>query len=126
MYVVRILYPRTEGSRFNLQHYLDIHTPLGLGLLRSTTGVVPLKVEVDADPTQAGPSPIPFHCATSLYFKTEEDVAAFNSLSEHEDVAKQLSADFALYTTNPPVVSVARVVPVDPATHRPLDGTSAH
>ena len=125
MYVVRILYPRTEGSTFNLKHYLDVHTPLGLGLLRERTGVVPVRVEVDAEPNVAGAPAGAFHCASSLYFETEEDLAAFHSLSAMPDAAEQLAADFDEYTTNPPVISVAQVVGIDPRTHRALAAAPA-
>lgn len=120
MYVVRIMYPRTAGSTFNLQHYLDVHTPLGLGLLKSNTGVVPLRVEVDSHPIAAGPGPMPFHCASNLYFAEAAHVEAFKSLFANEATAKQLAADFDFYTTNHPVISVSKITEIDPQTHRPV------
>ena len=122
MYVVRIIYPRTEGSTFNLQHYLDVHTPLGLGLLKSNTGIVPIRVEVDAYPFAAGPDPMPFHCASNLYFAELAHVEAFKSLFANEESAKLLAADFDHYTTNHPLISISEITEIDPETHRPILG----
>ena len=120
MYAVRIMYPRTAGSTFNLRHYLDVHTPLGLGLLKSTYGVIPVRVEVDTEPIPLGAQPPPYHCASNLYFAELSHVEAFKALFAREDTAKQLAEDFQYYTTNHPVISVAKVLEVDPVKHVPL------
>ena len=120
MYAVRIMYPRTEGSTFNLRHYLDVHTPLGLGLLKSTYGISPVRVEVDAEPIPLGPQPPPYHCASNLYFTDFAHVEAFKALFARADTAKQLADDFQYYTTNHPVISVSKVLEVDPVKHVPF------
>ena len=117
MYVVRIQYPRTEGSTFNLKHYLDVHTPLGLGLLKSTYDVEPVRVEVDAEPMQLGPNPPLFHCASNLYFAELAHVEAFKGLFANEETARRLSADFDFYTSNHPVISISKIVEIDPVKH---------
>lgn len=113
MYVVRILYPRTPGSTFNLRHYIDVHTPLGLGLLKSNYGVSPVRVEIDAEPIALSPDPPPYHCTSSLYFGQLSDVEAFKALSTRADTAKMLADDFHFYTTNRPVISVSKLLLVD-------------
>ena len=120
MYAVRIMYPRTEGSTFNLRHYLDVHTPLGLGLLKSIYGVSPVRVEVDAEPIPLGGEPPPYHCGSHLYFAELSHVEAFKGLFAREDTAKQLADDFPYYTTNHPVISVHKLIEVDPVRHVPL------
>ncbi|HKR88592.1 MAG TPA: EthD family reductase [Phenylobacterium sp.] len=119
MYAIRIMYPRTKGSTFNLRHYLDVHTPLGLNLLKSTTGIEPARVEVDAEPIPLGPEDPPYHCASNLYFAELSHVEAFKSLFAREDTAKQLADDFPNYTTNHPVISVFKVLEIDPVKHVP-------
>lgn len=119
MYVVRILYPRTEDSDFNLKHYIEVHSPLGLGLLKSECDVIPVRVEIDTGPLPLGDNPPPFHCASHLYFSELAHVEAFKSLFAREDTAKLLSDDFELYTTNHPVISISELTNVDPITHAP-------
>lgn len=120
MYVVRVLYPRTVESTFNLRHYLDVHTPLGLGLLKKIHGVSPVKVEVDVEALPLGTDPAPFHCASHIYFEDLSDVEAFKALFAQQDVAQQLIDDFPNYTTNPPVISISEVRAIDPVRHVPL------
>lgn len=120
MYSVRILYPQTPGSEFNLDHYIRVHSPMGLGLLKSTFGIVPLRVEIDANPIAIGPELPAFHCASNLYFEKLADVEAFKELFARPETARILQDDFANYTTNHPVISVCEVVQIDPATHKPV------
>ncbi len=47
MYCVRISYPRQPGSKFNFDHYYNVHSPLGLAMVMKYGGIQPVKILVD-------------------------------------------------------------------------------
>ena len=117
MYAVRIAYPNA-GNSFNLDHYLQVHSPLGLGLLWTERGVKPARIEIDVEPAAlAQNEPPSYLCATNLYFSTLEEVNAFRSLFADPAISQRLKADFPNYTALPPVISVSKILSLDPETY---------
>jgi hypothetical protein len=42
---IRILYPNTQGSRFNMRYYFDKHMPVSIQLLSAHSGFKGVSVE---------------------------------------------------------------------------------
>ena len=117
MYCVRIVYPNKPGSKFDWQHYYDVHLPLGVGLLREYCGISPLKVEVDQHISADGKDAnAPYHCICSLYFNSKEEVDAMMGLFAIEDARRQLAEDWPKYTETDPALMVSETVMADPNT----------
>ncbi len=121
MHCVKILYPKTAGSSFNLKHYLDVHVPLGLGLLAKHTGIHASSVEIDVSPSGFTPgSKVPYHVLASVYFQRGSDAQAFLDLFKNEAIFKQLKADFPNYTKAEPEIMISEVIRVDPVSFKPV------
>ena len=103
MYCVSILYPNTPGSVFNLKHYLDVHMPLGIGLLQRQMGMVPQRIEVQAPGLGLDGAGAAYHCICNLYFEHQADVEKFAQLLQNEVAARLLQADWPNYTVAAPV-----------------------
>ena len=89
MHCVKVLYPNTPGSRFNLDHYLKVHVPLGLSLLQLHCGVVPIRIEAAANPYSLveGARP-PYHMIFSAYFTTKAEAESFKQLFGVEEAVR--------------------------------------
>ena len=103
MHCVSILYPNTPGSVFNLKHYLDVHMPLGIGLLQRHAGMVPQSIEVQAPGLGLDGAGATYHCICNLYFEHEADVEKFKQLLQAEVPGRLLQADWPNYTAAAPV-----------------------
>ena len=115
MYVVNVMYPNEPGSEFNMQHYLDVHMPMGIGLLHKLFGVKPRRVEVQGDtygPDRTSAS-AKYHCVCTLYFDTKEDADQFIGVFENEEAAVMLAADWPKYTVGEPVAFLGRSFELD-------------
>ena len=116
MYVVNVMYPNEPGSEFNMQHYLDVHMPMGVGLLHKLFGVKPRRVEIQADTYGADrtSATAKYHCVCVLYFDTKEEADQFTGVFENEEAAAMLAADWPNYTVGEPVVLLGRSFDLDP------------
>jgi uncharacterized protein (TIGR02118 family) len=115
MYCVKVLYPNKAGSSFNLKHYLDVHVPLGLGLLKKHCRTSARKIEVDVNPYGLTPQAhVPYHAIFSAYFDRKSDAAAFQQLFSIDEVVRELMADWPNYTEADPEIMISEVVEVDP------------
>lgn len=116
MHCVRILYPKGNGRPFDWEHYYNVHLPLGLGLLRTHTGAVPDRVEVEANGHAPDGGAGPYQCVCSLYFADQRGVEALVGLFGIESAARQLEQDWPNYTDVRPALLIAETVDVDPLT----------
>ncbi len=118
MYVVNVMYPNPPGSNstFNMQHYVDVHMAMGLGLLHRHYGVKPSRVEVIGDtygPDRTNRSAL-FHCFGMIYFDRKEDADRFIDLFNMKEPVRLLSADWPKYTPTDPVAVLGRSFTLDP------------
>jgi uncharacterized protein (TIGR02118 family) len=114
MYCVKVLYPKKPGSSFNLKHYLSVHVPLGLGLLKKHCGVSAQRVEVDANPYGLTPeAKVPYHAIFSAFFDKKSDAAAFQRLFSIDEVVRELMADWPNYTEADPEIMISEVITFD-------------
>ena len=121
MHCVKILYLRTPGWSFNLKHYLDVHVPLGLGLLAKHAGVHASSVEIDVNPTGLAPgSDVPYDALASVYFEKRSDAQAFLDMFKNDEIFRQLKADFPNYTKADPEILISEVIRVDPVSFKPV------
>lgn len=100
---ITILYPRTEGARFDMDYYLQKHMPLSIGYLRTHPGFRAVSVERGVAGGEPG-SHAPFVAVCQFLFETVDDfVAAF---TPH---AAELQADIPAYTDISPVIQISAV-----------------
>jgi EthD domain len=117
MYVARIVYPSSESGRFDLDHYRTVHGPLGLRLLRKHVGVEPHRWDLDTNARSPFPdAPPAYQCASSLYFRTEQEADRFMDLFGVAEAAEELTADLSKFTDVQPQITVCAVEEIDPAT----------
>src|SRR5262249_5499198 len=116
MYCVKILYPNKPGSSFNLKHLLEVHIPLGLGLLRKHCDVTPDRCEIDVNPYGLAPdAQVPYHALCSVYFGKNTDADAFQKLFAIEEAAREVKADWPNYTDADPQIMISEVIELDSA-----------
>jgi hypothetical protein len=115
MYAVHTMYPRTEGVSFDKEWWLDVHSPLGLGLLLKRCGVRPIENfythnTVGMDRTEGSSD---FFVLSTMKVKTKEEAEAFIDLFEMTKEAEMLSADWDNYTGAPPVCVLGEFTQTD-------------
>lgn len=115
MYFVNVMYPRTSSGRFDHDHYLRVHAPLGIGLLWKHFGVKPLTLDVHTntfgvDRTEAS---APYAVISTVTFATRADAECFIDLFERPQEAAVLSSDWPNFTDARPVVVLGSVLPMD-------------
>lgn len=117
MHVARIVYPASETGRFDLAHYRAVHGPLGLHLLREHVEVEPFRWDLDTNPRNPFPGGTPaYQCASSLYFRTDQEAERFLALFGIEEAARELMADIPKFTDVQPQITVCEVEEIDPTT----------
>ena len=115
MYFVNVMYPNEAGSEFDMQHYLDVHMPMGVGLLHKLFGVKPSRIEIQADtygPDRTHAS-AKYHCVCVLYFDKKEEADQFIGVFEDEQASAMLAADWPKYTVGVPVAFLGRSFDLD-------------
>jgi hypothetical protein len=120
MYCVKVLYPNSLGSTFNLKHYLQVHVPLGLGLLKKHCNVVPIRIEAAANPYTLieGTRP-PYHMIFSAYFTNKAEADSFKKLFRVEEAVRLQKEDWPNFSQADPEILITEIIEVDPATQRP-------
>ncbi len=97
-----VLYPRQEGSTFDMAYYRQTHIPLAKRLL----GDALTAVAIDEGVT-GGELPAPYFAMGHLSFASLESMQA--ALAEH---TAALQADIPNYTNVQPVFQVSNVVEI--------------
>lgn len=115
-WAVAFQYPWDAGKPFNLDHFLKVHLPLGVGLTEKHLGIRPLGILVHVNEPVGGEPPA-FAAVSNVYFATEADARRFLTLFEVEEAARLLIADFPNYTAGPPRVALSSLTPFQASAH---------
>lgn len=111
MHALAFLYPAAAGHVFDVDHWKNVHLPLGLGLTDKHLGIRPRKILLFGSARgcdlQAGSAP--FGAIAAVCFDDRESVERFSTLFEFEDAARRLSEDFPNYTAGPPAVLISEI-----------------
>lgn len=101
MIKVSVMYPRSEGSEFNIEYYCDSHMPMVQKLLGDAcTGIAAEEGLAGGAPGE----PAPYHAMGHLYFNSVEDFqGSFGPNGE------QIMADVPNYTNVEPTLVVSKV-----------------
>jgi hypothetical protein len=111
MYMVAFMYPNEAGGTFNLEHFLQVHLPLGLHQTFKHLGLKPVKLVVYSPTWNMGHPHrlLPYIAISSVFFNTRAEAEKFSGLFGFEEAARLLSTDFPNYTPGPPDVMMAHV-----------------
>jgi uncharacterized protein (TIGR02118 family) len=101
MIKITILYPKTEGGRFDLDYYLGTHMPLSISLLGPA--MQSITVERGVSPGQPWPDAT-FHAIASFVCESRE--AYEQAFFPHMET---LQADMPNYTDIAPVIQVSEI-----------------
>jgi uncharacterized protein (TIGR02118 family) len=97
MYCAKIIYPRTEETFFDFDHYFQVHLPLALKAIKPYADVV--KVEIDKGKGgMTGIDDLPFHCICSVYFETADGIDGFRKLFATPEDGEAVADDIPNYT----------------------------
>ena len=111
MYAVNVMYPIATSGRFDVDHYKNVHIPLGVGLMWKHFQVKPIAIHfhyptygVDRKPASA-----PFAAITTMQFNSRDDAHCFIALFEKPEEAAKLAADWPNFTDESPIVVIGAV-----------------
>jgi len=97
---VLVLYPRTEGKRFDLEYYRNHHMPLVKRRLS------PLKVEIDIGLPRAN-EPSPYIAVSHMLFESREHLAA-----GYQSASQELNEDKLKFTDIDIITQISEVTEV--------------
>lgn len=111
MYMVAFMYPNKVNGKFDFEHFVNVHLPLGLSQTLKHLKLKPRKLVVYSPTWNVGnPNALlPYIAISSVFFDTRADAERFSGLFGIEEAARLLSADFPNYTPGPPDVMMAQV-----------------
>ena len=112
MYMVAFMYPSSEDRDFDLEYYVNVHLPLGVGLTKKYLDIKPDKIIVYTPFGDSYGGSEGYAAITSIFFDSEEKANKFIGLFKVEEAADRLSADYENYTGNPPQVMKAKVTEI--------------
>jgi uncharacterized protein (TIGR02118 family) len=98
-----VMYPATQGSRFNWDYYLGTHLELSRKLL-TPRGLVRTEIDRGIGGLPPG-TPAPYHAVGHLFFRTLADLQSALTAT-----AADFIADERNYTDVPSVVQISEVV----------------
>ena len=115
MYFVSVMYPRTPSGHFDLDYYLRVHTPLGIGLLWQLYQVKPMSLDIHTDTfgTDRTEASAPYAVISTATFATRADAERFIDVFERPQEAAVLSSDWPNFTDGRPEVVLGAVSPLD-------------
>jgi len=101
MIKVSVIYPRSEGSEFNIDYYCDSHMPMVQRLLGDAcTGIAAEEGLAGGAPGE----PAPYHAMGHLYFNSVEDFQ-----TSFGPKVGEIMADVPNYTNIEPTLVVSKV-----------------
>ena len=100
MYCAKIIYPRSDSTFFDFDHYFKVHLPLALSSIKPYADVVKLEVDKGEGGMQ-GSEDMPYHCICSVYFDTAEGISGFRRLFANTEDGQPLAEDIQNYTNSP-------------------------
>ena len=101
---ISILYPNSEGARFDLRYYVETHMPLSIDLLGRHPGFKGVSVEHGLGGAVPG-APAPFVAMCHFLFNSVEDFMA--AFTPHAAV---LQGDMPNYTDIEPIIQFNEVL----------------
>ena len=101
---ISILYPNKEGSRFDVQYYVETHMPMSIALLSAHPGFKGVAVEHGLGGTVPGSAPTYIAMCHFLFSSVEDFLAAF---MPH---GPALQSDMPNYTDIEPVIQFNEVL----------------
>lgn len=101
---VSILYPNTQGKRFDMNYYTGTHMPMSIKCLGPHPGFKGVSVERGIGGTEPGSAPAYVAMCHFLFSSTEDFLAAF---MPHAEV---LQSDMPNYTDIEPVIQFNEVL----------------
>ena len=111
MHMLAFMYPNAPGHVFDIDHWKNVHLPLGLGLTDKYMGIRPERIMLFS-PMRGGDlkaESSPFGGIAVVIFDDAKAVERFSTLFEFEEAAQRLSADFSNYAAGPPQVVVSEI-----------------
>jgi hypothetical protein len=120
MYFVQVMYPRVN-DRFDLDHYRNVHQPMGKGAMLRYEGVKPVQswIGIDTFGMDRTPESAAYHLIATQIFEERDEAEAFVRLFENPELAEMFEADWPKYTDAPPVCVLGRLV--DPGLEATLE-----
>ncbi len=115
MHCVHIAYPRVEGASFDLTHYVDVHVPMGLGLLWKHFEIKPTRVLLQQEtygPDRTAAS-APFDLVATMVFENKADADRFIDVFENPEAAGMLQADWPRFTQSQPLAVLGELTELD-------------
>ena len=109
MFLYSFLYPRPKSRRFDYEHHLHVHMPLGLLLCKKHLGVEPKYFWIERIDEDNAESEEQYAAVVHLAFEHEKDRDRLSDMI-HVPEATELSADYANYTESPPQVRKSRMI----------------
>ena len=103
MVKISILYPNTDGSRFDMGYYLNTHMPMSIERLGAAEGFIGVTVEEGV----SGPEPGSAPAYVAMCDFTFESVDAF--MTAFMPHAELLQGDIPNYTDIDPVIQINEV-----------------
>ena len=116
VHCVHIAYPRIAGADFDLDHYLAVHVPLGVGLLWRHFGVKPDRVLLahgTYGPDRTGAS-APYDVVATMIFARKEDADRFIDVFQTPEAAALIQADWERFTKAQPIAVLGELRELDP------------
>ncbi|NKB35750.1 MAG: EthD family reductase [Gammaproteobacteria bacterium] len=99
MYCAKIIYPKSEESFFDFDHYFKVHLPLALSSIKPYAEVV--KVEVDKGVGgMVGEEDMPYHCICSVFFNNSDGIDGFRRLFATPEDGQPVADDIPNYTNS--------------------------
>jgi uncharacterized protein (TIGR02118 family) len=108
MIVLTVMYPNTEGSKFDMDYYINTHMPLVHERLEATGLMRSAVIKGLQSGGQGGPAP--FQVLTNLYFESAE--AMGQGMQAH---GTEILGDIANFTDVEPMSQVSEPVKVTEA-----------
>lgn len=103
MVKISILYPNTQGSRFDMHYYLTTHMPMSIERLSANKGFKGVSVERGLAGDTPGSAPTYVAMCHYLFNSVEDFFAAF---TPH---AAFLQSDMPQYTDITPIIQISAV-----------------
>jgi len=101
---ISILYPNSQGSRFDMRYYVDTHMPLSIELLSAHPGFRGVSVERGLGGAEPGTDAAYVAMCHFLFDSIEDFMAAF---VPH---ATRLQGDMPSYTDIEPIIQFSEVL----------------
>lgn len=112
MVCITVMYPRLEGTRFDMDYYIDVHVPLAIRLLQRKFGVVPTSIELfgACEGIDGSAENVDYHCICNMYFKSRAEAGRLVELRDlQEETSAVLRDDISKYTDVEPRAFISDV-----------------